>query len=310
MNKQELQTMIDSTIVPNKKKGITAESLRLVLKEMASATNEGGGTGNVNMVTIYCPTELAEVAFNEEAIEALINAYEEENATFDLDKLREQLKGLLKKNAEAFKYIIENNGKKEYICALEVVGLEQYYFESANDTYESILGYGLYESAYARNVIPLAFSAGNIVFTDEAKEKFDLEDIQYVELCAGIGESLFITLNPDGSLLFEFEEQEEAPSSDLVKRIWFDELVYQDVSDEHKQENADSVKAVKEGFYGPIILCCDFISFKVSYTSSVIEAGESEPNGYVVSVGVFLGDGSFGVTAYEDGTVSESILEI
>lgn len=32
--------MIDSTIVPNKKKGITAESLRLVLKEMATATPE------------------------------------------------------------------------------------------------------------------------------------------------------------------------------------------------------------------------------------------------------------------------------
>ena len=40
MNKQEIQTMIDSTIVPNKKKGITAESLRLVLKEMATATPE------------------------------------------------------------------------------------------------------------------------------------------------------------------------------------------------------------------------------------------------------------------------------
>ena len=52
MNKQELQTMIDSTIVPNKKKGITAESLRLVLKEMASATNEGGGS-DVEVLTVY-----------------------------------------------------------------------------------------------------------------------------------------------------------------------------------------------------------------------------------------------------------------
>ena len=50
MNKQEIQTMIDSTIVPNKKKGITAESLRLVLKEMATATPEGGG---VEVLTVY-----------------------------------------------------------------------------------------------------------------------------------------------------------------------------------------------------------------------------------------------------------------
>ena len=44
MNRQELQAMIDSTIVPNKKKGITAESLRLVLSEMANATPESEQT--------------------------------------------------------------------------------------------------------------------------------------------------------------------------------------------------------------------------------------------------------------------------
>ena len=47
MNKQELQAMIDSTIVPNKKKGITAESLRLVLREMANATPEGNSSSDI-----------------------------------------------------------------------------------------------------------------------------------------------------------------------------------------------------------------------------------------------------------------------
>ena len=47
MNKQELQAMIDSTIVPNKKKGITAESLRLVLSEMANATPEANSSSDI-----------------------------------------------------------------------------------------------------------------------------------------------------------------------------------------------------------------------------------------------------------------------
>lgn len=42
MTKQEIISAIDSTIVPNRKKGITAESLANLLREMASATPEGG----------------------------------------------------------------------------------------------------------------------------------------------------------------------------------------------------------------------------------------------------------------------------
>lgn len=47
MTRQEIIAAIDSTIVPNKKKGITAESLRLVLREMASATPEGNSSSDI-----------------------------------------------------------------------------------------------------------------------------------------------------------------------------------------------------------------------------------------------------------------------
>ena len=54
MNKQEIIEAINSTIVANGQKGITAESLANLLIEMASATPEGGSGGNGSLV-VYIP---------------------------------------------------------------------------------------------------------------------------------------------------------------------------------------------------------------------------------------------------------------
>ena len=52
MNKEEIIEAINSTIVTNGQKGITAESLANILIEMASATPEGGGNGSL---VVYIP---------------------------------------------------------------------------------------------------------------------------------------------------------------------------------------------------------------------------------------------------------------
>jgi hypothetical protein len=52
MNKEEIIEAINSTIVTNGQKGITAESLANILIEMASATPEGGGNGSL---AVYIP---------------------------------------------------------------------------------------------------------------------------------------------------------------------------------------------------------------------------------------------------------------
>ena len=52
MNKEEIIEAINSTIVTNGQKGITAESLANILIEMASATPEGSGNGSL---VVYIP---------------------------------------------------------------------------------------------------------------------------------------------------------------------------------------------------------------------------------------------------------------
>lgn len=51
MTKQEILEAIDSTIVANDKKAITAESLANILREMVTATPEGGGS--VEFLQLY-----------------------------------------------------------------------------------------------------------------------------------------------------------------------------------------------------------------------------------------------------------------
>ena len=57
MNKQEIIEAINSTIVANGQKGITAESLANLLIEMASATPEGGSGGNGSLI-LYVPSSV------------------------------------------------------------------------------------------------------------------------------------------------------------------------------------------------------------------------------------------------------------
>lgn len=58
MTKAEIIEAINATIVPNKEKAITAESLANLLIEMVNAAPEGGsGGGSGNVKTIYLPME-------------------------------------------------------------------------------------------------------------------------------------------------------------------------------------------------------------------------------------------------------------
>lgn len=304
MNRQELQAMIDSTIVPNKKKGITAESLRLVLSEMANATPQG--SGNLEVINIYWPLD-SEEGFSEDAIEELISAYKSEGLKINEDELRSYLKSILSKNAEAFKRIIETKDDKNILCFLVGAHLEDFIVDGLNSMYEETIGIKVYKSVCGGLRIPMACQWQAIDFTEEAEEKERLQDFQIVGLT--YTNIIDLSLNPDGSF-FVVRTDTEQTSTDLVKRIWLDELILGEVSEEHKSENAATVKAVKEGYYGPLVLCCEVNGVRLSYTSTVVEATEVAPNGYVVSIGVYMGDDSLGVGAYEDGSIIQSVFEV
>ena len=71
MNKSELIEAINSTIVANGQKGITAESLNLILNEIANASGGSGGVivymGNMDVATLTLSQTEEQKALNAEA---------------------------------------------------------------------------------------------------------------------------------------------------------------------------------------------------------------------------------------------------
>jgi hypothetical protein len=261
MNKQEIQTMIDSTIVPNKKKGITAESLRLVLKEMATATPEGGS--GVEVLTVYGGNYNEIYEFNPDTIEAFIDDLQNEYPTLNIKggNLHNYYLDALKNNAYVYERLIENAGKKDIICKLSV-GQEVLCAlkDLINPQHEQVHGFKPVdeEESCFDTQVPMSYTVFNYKYTEEAKNNWGIEDTTDIHLfvTAG-GDSADITLHPDGSLSWEFIEQEATSSSDFVKRIWIDEALDLEPTEEHIAENKATYEFFKNGGDALVTLCYD-----------------------------------------------------
>lgn len=86
MSKQEILEAINSTIVANGQKGITAESLNLILNEMVESSGEAGGGGSSAYIVHLIPDEIYAMfeefgvtEFTRESISAFFNTEEGEN---------------------------------------------------------------------------------------------------------------------------------------------------------------------------------------------------------------------------------------
>ena len=258
MNKQELQTMIDSTIVPNKKKGITAESLRLVLKEMATATPEGGS--DVEILTVYGANYNELYEFNPDTIEACIDGLQNEYPTLNIKggNLHNYYLDALKNNASVYKRLVENAGKKDLICKCSM-GQEVLYMikDILNPIYEQQFGFKPYDEdeIFLDAQVLLSYQVFNSKYTEEGKSNLGLEDRTGLNLSIDAGgDSANMTLHPDGSLSWEFIEQEATSSSDLVKRIWVDEAIGLEPTEEHIAENKATYEFFKNGGGAALLL--------------------------------------------------------
>lgn len=313
MNKQEIQTMIDSTIVPNKKKGITAESLRLVLKEMATATPEGGS--GVEVLTVYGGTGYELYEFNPDTIEAFIDDLQNEYPTFNIKggNLHNYYLDALKNNAYVYERLIENAGKKDIICKLGA-GQEQLCMlkDLTNPLYEQTHGFkpADEEESFCDTQVPMSYTVSRYKYTEEGKNNFGLEDITDIHLFIDAGgDSADITLHPDGSLSFEFIEQEATSSSDFVKRIWIDEALDLEPTEEHIAENKATYEFFKNGGDALVTLCynqeglerfsilCDIADF---FDDMFVNASASWDDNYYTHVSNTIG---VSVQLYADGHI-------
>lgn len=261
MNKQEIQTMIDSTIVPNKKKGITAESLRLVLKEMATATPEGGS--GVEVLTVYGGNYNELYEFNPDTIEAFIDGLQNDHPTLNIKggNLHNYYLDALKNNAYVYECLIENAGKKDIICKF---GLGQEVLctikDLINPLFEKVHGFKPIdeEESFLDTQVQISYTVSSYKCTEEAKNDLGIEDTTDIHLFVDAGgDSADITLHHDGSLSWEFIEQEATSSSDFVKRIWIDEALDLEPTEEHIAENKATYEFFKNGGDALVTLCYD-----------------------------------------------------
>ena len=114
MNKQEIIEAINSTIMPNGQKGITAEALANILVEMANASG-GGGAGAV----VYVGTaDVSTGAFSQTAEQKLHNA-----EVFQLVKSSESPVSLFVDTSDT--YALEGLAVKSYISCTVVMYLSE-----------------------------------------------------------------------------------------------------------------------------------------------------------------------------------------
>ena len=313
MNKQELQTMIDSTIVPNKKKGITAESLRLVLKEMASATNEGGGS-DVEVLSIWGGDFNELYEFNYDTVEQLITGLQNDYPTLKIrdGHLHNYYLNALKNNAETYQRLLENKGKKDIICVF-CSGQEQ--MCSIKDIYnplcDELYGFKLYdeEESFVYTQVPLIYAVYDQKYTDEGKSNLGVADMTDTFFYLNMGEeSSTIFLHPDGSLSWEFEEQEEASASNGDIVFVCTQRIDEELTPEQKNHNIEMLNRIKNAEIKPhaslaIPHTYDFGTFTTNSIAWETTYMSDPELGDVVYMAVFIGGAFQGVIVYSDGTV-------
>lgn len=123
MTKAEIIETINSTIVANGQKGITAESLANILIEMASATPEGGSGGSGGALFYAGVPNEDSTAFNLTAEElehnvAMYNTFVTSNAVpVSIDMTRQYLEMMA---AEGLPEGITSENVKMYLTSMEV----------------------------------------------------------------------------------------------------------------------------------------------------------------------------------------------
>ena len=313
MNKQELQTMIDSTIVPNKKKGITAESLRLVLKEMASATNEGGGS-DVEVLTVYAANYNELYEFNPDTREAFIDGLQNEYPTLNIKggNLHNYYLDALKNNASVYKRLVENAGKKDIICKCSL-GQEALYMikDLFNPICEQEFGFKLYdeEKSFLDAQVLLSYQLFSSKYTEEGKSNLGFEDTTEISLhIYASGQSDSVTLHPDGSLSWEFEEQEEASASNGDIVFVCTQRIDEELTPEQKNHNIEMLNRIKNAEIKPhaslaIPNTYDFGTFTTNYPALETTYMSDPELGDIVYMAVFAGGAFQGAIVNSDGTI-------
>lgn len=249
MSKQDALDAINSTIIKNNKKGITADSLRNVLTEMVEASGEGGG----GFLTVKLPDPLLWFAyfvllgeFSPTTIEEALAS--EEPSEID-NEFRKIWLGYLEHNKQIFQAIMAN--AQEFKPTALMLDCSESYKFTFNAFSEAS---GSEDKIYNASISTLAFALGGEAFEAELG---DIKDVVFFEIASGdkrlftdeamftegTGTEIYMYLTEDGSVKFEMTGAEDADT--LGYRDFYIPMEGAILTDQQKEDNISTAKRLK-----------------------------------------------------------------
>lgn len=247
MSKQEILEAINNTIVANGQKGITAESLNLILNEMVESSGEGGsGEGAIRVYAaptyifdMFQISELTPESWEEIGIEF--------NSTlpgFTESALYLSIKDMFTKNVEVYKTLIEKaNSISGTSVILDTSAVSASYLEFMGEMYELELGGAVIDMARCSASCPVEVSIDNSSFTDLGISA-GLGTDPLVQLIGTVKGSSILedgniaTLLPNGGFTYT------KPASDSTYIVYIPASVDNTLTAEYKSKNAELVLTI------------------------------------------------------------------
>jgi hypothetical protein len=291
MAKQDVLDAINATIAPNNIKGITAESLNNVLTMMTENAGEGGsGDGALRIIVpeimTLGPEFISIGEFSPTSWEEIKSNYEQSTG-LDFSEYDAAVKASFEHNANVVQQIIEKGKAGQGVSV--VLDQTPYFPATMNLMLQAEPEIAdMLEESSAFAVQPAGFFMQYLNVTPEGEatmgDIFECVLAPTGNICidgmdATYPSNMLISLNLDGSLLFEVIEEEQPSSGSGV--VTFYAALEEELPEEYKTKNAEAFRAFK---FGDMVTCVVIFGGQPVGTAipSTIEKGDTEIFAHIV----------------------------
>ena len=302
MSKQEILEAINSTIVANGQKGITAESLNLILNEMVESSGAGGsgeGAIRVHAVPAYVLDMFQISELTPESWEETAIGFNSMLPGFTESVLYLSIKDMFTKNVEVYKTLIEKaNSISGTSVILDTSAVSAAYLEFMGAMYELELGGAVIDMARCSASCPVEVNIDNSSFTDlgiSAGLGMDplVQLIGTVKGSSILEDGNIATLLPNGGFTYS------KSASDSTYIVYIPASVDDTLTAEYKSKNAELVLTI----YDSIINAAPGTKL-FNPNNIIVQPTNSEGSTYVAAIRALaldLTNNSFVVTFMDNG---------
>lgn len=305
MSKQEILEAINSTIVTNGQKGITAESLNLILNEMVESSGEGGsGEGAIRVYAI--PSFILEMFSLSEITpsiwEELSAVLENDLPGFTESQLYLSVKEVFAKNTNVYNTLLEKAGSVSGTSVILDASLAMSgYIHFMGDIYGMEFGESILSEVNCSMSCPVEVSIDNSVYSDLGISLGLASGEATISLVGTSKGSQILEDGVTATLLSNGGFKFTKPASDATYQVYIPADTSFELTEELKNKNAELVVTI----YNSIANAAPGV--KLFNPNNIIIAQTTETGGtYVNAIRALALDftnNSFTVTFIDNGII-------